>query len=114
MIRVEYEHRNVMLPKEHRQCALEDGPWMIYDHYLSVSCWNLEFIPSNIMLSTIRVWVCFPVLNMLYYNKSVLKAIASTIGKPIKVDNNTLEVLRGRFVRALRLILRSKGWEELV
>ncbi|KAI4324036.1 hypothetical protein L6164_023604 [Bauhinia variegata] len=74
-----------------QKCAHEDGSWMIYDLYLSVSCWNSDFIPSKSMISTTIVWVCFPKINMLYYNESVLKAIASTIRKPIKVDNNTLE-----------------------
>ncbi|KAI4353331.1 hypothetical protein L6164_002290 [Bauhinia variegata] len=57
------------------------------------------FIPSESEISTIRVWVHFPELSMLYYNESVLKVIASTIRRSIKVDINTLEVLRGRFAR---------------
>ncbi|KAI4346254.1 hypothetical protein L6164_013321 [Bauhinia variegata] len=36
---------------------------------------------------------------MLYYNNSVLKAIANTIDKLVKVDTNTLEASRGRFAR---------------
>jgi len=43
------------------------------------------------------VWICFPVLNLLYYDESILLALATTVGKPIKVDSNTKDVRQGRF-----------------
>lgn len=43
------------------------------------------------------VWVRFPGLNVHYYNGSVLMGMATTIEKPIKVDQNTLNIERGRF-----------------
>lgn len=38
-------------------------------------------------------------MNLVYYDESLLLAMASAIGKPIKVDKHTLRVERGRFVR---------------
>jgi len=45
------------------------------------------------------VWVRFPGLNLVCYDKSFLLAMASAIGCPIKVDTNTLKVERGKFAR---------------
>jgi len=45
------------------------------------------------------VWVRIPSLNLVFYNESFLMAMASTIGKPIKVDLHTLNVERGCFAR---------------
>uniref|UniRef100_A0A151UER3 Uncharacterized protein n=1 Tax=Cajanus cajan TaxID=3821 RepID=A0A151UER3_CAJCA len=53
------------------------APWMIFDHYL--------------MDKTI-IWVRFPRLGLMYYNESVLLTIAPTIGRPIKVDLNMLNI----------------------
>lgn len=38
-------------------------------------------------------------LNLVYYDESFLLVLASTVGKPIKVDRNTLKIERGRFAR---------------
>lgn len=45
------------------------------------------------------VWVRFSGFNVLYYDKSILLALATAIDTPIKVDNNKLNVRRGRFIR---------------
>lgn len=72
---------------------------MLFDHYLCVFHWSLEFVSSNAKIQKTMVWVRFPGLNLLYYNESVLMGIASVIGKPIRVDKNTLNIERGRFAR---------------
>lgn len=38
-------------------------------------------------------------MNLFYYDESVLLALAAAVGKPIKVDSNTLDVRRGWFAR---------------
>lgn len=43
------------------------------------------------------VWIRFPVLNVFYYDESILLTLASAVGEPIKVDSNTLDVKRGHF-----------------
>lgn len=82
-----------------RERALSDGPWMIYDHYLAVSRWTPEFVSPEAKVDRTTVWIRFPGLNLVYYDESVLLALASAVGKPVKVDTNTLKVQRGRFAR---------------
>lgn len=82
-----------------REKALSDGPWMLYDHYLAVSQWTPEFVSPEAKVDRTTVWIRFPGLNLVYYDESVLLALASAVGKPIKVDTNTLKVQRGRFAR---------------
>jgi hypothetical protein len=45
------------------------------------------------------VWIRIPSLNLVYYDESVLWALTSMVGTPIKVDLHTLKVARGRFFR---------------
>lgn len=82
-----------------RERALSDGPWLLYDHYLAVSQWTPEFVSPEAKVDRTTVWIRFPGLNLIYYDESVLLALASAVGKPIKVDTNTLKVHRGRFAR---------------
>lgn len=51
----------------------------------------------NAKIQRTLVWVRFPGLNLPYYNENVLMGLASVIGKPIRVDRNTLNVERGHF-----------------
>ncbi|KAE8713139.1 hypothetical protein F3Y22_tig00110214pilonHSYRG00049 [Hibiscus syriacus] len=53
--------------------VLTDGPWMIYRSYLTVQPW--------------------------YYNNVLIRTIANTIGKVIKIDYNTKVGERGKFAR---------------
>ncbi|ONK81627.1 uncharacterized protein A4U43_C01F31250 [Asparagus officinalis] len=45
------------------------------------------------------VWIRITGLNMRYYNESLLLAITAAIGRPVKVDRNTLHANRGKFAR---------------
>jgi hypothetical protein len=45
------------------------------------------------------VWIRIPSLNLVYYDESLLWALASLVGTPVKVDLHTLNVARGRFAR---------------
>lgn len=68
------------------------------DHYLSIRPWSLEFVASLVKIDPTLVWVR-PTLNVRYYDEDVLLAIASMVGKPVKIDLNTSKVARGRFAR---------------
>ena len=46
------------------------------------------------------VWVHFKGLNVMFYDESAIKVIASTVGRPVKVDITTKTAERRRFVRA--------------
>ncbi|CAJ2677327.1 unnamed protein product [Trifolium pratense] len=82
-----------------KERVISDGPWMILDHYLAVSHWSPEFASPDAKVERTVVWIRFPGLNLVYYDESFLLAMASAIGRPIKVDKNTLNVERGRFAR---------------
>ncbi|KAK2353453.1 zinc ion binding / nucleic acid binding protein [Trifolium repens] len=82
-----------------KEKVVSDGPWMIFDHYLAVSHWSPDFISPEATVERTLVWIRFPGLNLVYYDESFLLAMAAAVGKPIKVDSNTLNVERGRFAR---------------
>lgn len=69
---------------------------MPFDHYLAITHWSLEFVSLEARVDKTLVWVSFPVFNLIYYDENLLLAMASVIGKPIKVDSNTLRVERRR------------------
>lgn len=58
------------------------GAWMIFDHYLYVFNWAPNFASPSAKIQRTMVW-----------------GLASVIGKPIRVDKDTLNVERGRFAR---------------
>jgi len=64
---------------------------MIFDYYLTVRTWSLDFISPTPKIDKTMVWIRFPGLNLIYYEeKSIVLALASAVGRPIKVDNNTI------------------------
>ena len=75
-----------------KEKVITGGPWMIFDHYLVVTHWSPEFASPDAKVKRTVVWVRFPDLNLVYYDESFLMAMASAIGRPIKVDTNTLKV----------------------
>lgn len=77
----------------------EGGPWMLFAHCLAVTNWSPEFVSPTATVDHTLVWIRFPGLNLVYYDESFLLALASTVGRPIRVDTNTLKVERGRFAR---------------
>ncbi|GAU42633.1 hypothetical protein TSUD_238250 [Trifolium subterraneum] len=79
--------------------VINGGPWMIYDHYLAVRQWTPNFNASTTKIDKTMVWIRIPSLNLAFYDESVLWAIASMVGNPIKVYLHTLKVARGRFAR---------------
>lgn len=82
-----------------RDKVINGGPWMIFDHYLSVRTWSSDFNASTATIDKTMVWVRIPSLNLLFYDESFLLALASMVGQPVKVDTHTLKIARGRFAR---------------
>lgn len=80
-----------------REKVIDGGPWMIFDHYLAVRPWVPDFVSSEVKIDKTLVWVRFPSLEMEYYDESVLMALAAAVGKPIRVDIQTVEATRGKF-----------------
>ncbi|XP_057441890.1 uncharacterized protein LOC130733681 [Lotus japonicus] len=84
---------------EDRDKVMSGGPWMIFDHYLAVATWSPEFISPAARVKKTLAWIRIPGLNVAFYNESYLMSAARAIGKPIRLDRNTLRADRGRFAR---------------
>ncbi|KAL8166288.1 hypothetical protein V2J09_007787 [Rumex salicifolius] len=79
--------------------ALTGGPWKIFGSYLLVQAWTLEFDPSCDDIVTTPVWVRLSNIPMIFYHRTILMGIASSLGKPVRVDLTTLRFERARFAR---------------
>jgi hypothetical protein len=79
--------------------ALTEGPWLIYDHYLTVREWSANFHPGSEAIEKVAVWVRFSGLPIEYYDARILTFIGNRIGTTVKVDRNTLSRERGKYAR---------------
>ena len=78
---------------------MEEGPWSILGHSLTVREWQPDFRPEYATIDSTAVWIRFPGMPIEYYDEKLLMTIGNTIGKAIKVDSNTRSATRGRFAR---------------
>ncbi|KAL8161183.1 hypothetical protein V2J09_012672 [Rumex salicifolius] len=85
--------------EEDYHVALTGGPWKVFGSYLLVQDWTPEFDPLCDDIVTTPVWVQIAGLPLVYYHKTILKGITSTIGHPVRIDMTTLKLQRGRFAR---------------
>jgi hypothetical protein len=76
-----------------------DGPWFIYDHYLTVKEWSPNFHPASDTIKEVAMWLRISGLPIEYYDSRALKFIGNRIGKTVKVDKNTLSQERGKYAR---------------
>ncbi|EOA15236.1 hypothetical protein CARUB_v10028633mg, partial [Capsella rubella] len=79
--------------------ALTGGPWKAFGSYLMVRAWSPEFEPSRDDIVTTPVWVRFSNLPVALYHQTILLGLAQALGKPLRVDTNTLNFERARFPR---------------
>ncbi|KAE8655312.1 hypothetical protein F3Y22_tig00117032pilonHSYRG00090 [Hibiscus syriacus] len=75
--------------------VLTDGHWMIYGSYLTVQPWSRNLSTSEKHPSQVIAWLCLPGLPYKYYNTMLIRTIANTIGRVIKIDYNTKAGERG-------------------
>ncbi|XP_026384711.1 uncharacterized protein LOC113280278 [Papaver somniferum] len=79
--------------------ALREGPWFINRRNLSLRRWTTNFKSSEASIHKTVVWARLSELPLEYFDKEVLFKVAAKLGTPIKIDNTTEFVLRGRFAR---------------
>uniref|UniRef100_A0A2N9IFC0 CCHC-type domain-containing protein n=1 Tax=Fagus sylvatica TaxID=28930 RepID=A0A2N9IFC0_FAGSY len=79
--------------------VLQNGPWFIGEHYLTIRPWQPNFKPSTANCSSVAVWARLPELPIEYYEESVLRSIGSAIGPVLKIDAQTATESRGRYAR---------------
>jgi hypothetical protein len=58
--------------EDDQYAALMDGPWFIYDHYLTVKEWSPNFHPASDTIEKVAVWVRISGLPIEYYDSKVL------------------------------------------
>ncbi|XP_045797590.1 uncharacterized protein LOC123891736 [Trifolium pratense] len=85
--------------EEDKNKVINGGPWMIFDRYLAFRQWYPTFNAATATIDKTMAWIRIPSLNLVYYDESLLWAVASMVGTPVKVDMHTLRVARGKFAR---------------
>ncbi|CAN0905673.1 hypothetical protein LINGRAHAP2_LOCUS23805 [Linum grandiflorum] len=85
--------------QEDYEWAINGGPWLLGDTYLTVHRWFKGFDPWRTTIKTTMVWVELPDLPIEFYNPIAVMRIASRIGKPVGVDRATKERARGKYAR---------------
>lgn len=79
--------------------VLEGGPWMVLGSYLTISKWQPNFTPNDSIGSTTLVWVRILDIPIEMFKDRVLMRMRNTIGKAVRVDTTSTDVIRGNFAR---------------
>ncbi|XP_015943802.1 uncharacterized protein LOC107468934 [Arachis duranensis] len=79
--------------------ALTGGPWRIFDNYLTIRPWQLDFNPKAVTIDRIAAWVRLPGLDIEYYEETMLRKIGNIIGRTLRVDPKMAEKCREKFAR---------------
>ncbi|XP_028768657.1 uncharacterized protein LOC114726246 [Neltuma alba] len=79
--------------------ALEGGPWIIQNSYLTVQTWKRNFNPWNEKIQKVTVWVRLPGLPGDYYDRKFFYNLGNKIGTAIRVDEMTLSRARTMYAR---------------
>lgn len=79
--------------------VLENGPWTIQGHYLTVSKFRPGFLPAQGCVAATLVWVRLPSLPLEFFHESILKRIGNKLGRAVKIDVHTMTVSRGKYAR---------------
>ncbi|XP_061354795.1 uncharacterized protein LOC133299352 [Gastrolobium bilobum] len=70
--------------------VLEDGPWIIADHYVVVQRWCPFFNPYDDEIRKLAVWIRIPGLPIEFYTSHHLWNIGSILGRTLKIDRNSI------------------------
>ncbi|KAI9119592.1 hypothetical protein K1719_009468 [Acacia pycnantha] len=88
--------------------VLTGGPWTIFEAYLTVQLWSVDFEPYA-PISKVVAWLRIPGLSFRYYHKSTLRAIGTLLGEVIKIDYRTETRDRGKYARIAILLDLQKS-----
>ncbi|XP_061363776.1 uncharacterized protein LOC133307303 [Gastrolobium bilobum] len=70
--------------------VLEDGPWIIADHYVVVQRWRPFFNPYDDEIRKLAVWIRIPGLPIEFYTSHHLWNIGSIFGRTLMIDRNSI------------------------
>lgn len=79
--------------------VLIEGPWMVYGNYLTIQPSSRDFLMKDKHPSKTVAWMRLLRLPFRCYNKKLLRIIAGTLGKVVKIDYNTIVRRKGKFAR---------------
>lgn len=85
--------------EEDKNATLLDGPWFIYDQYLTVKDCTPNFQPESDTIEDVEIWIWIAGLPIEYYDSKILPIIGDLVGKTVKVDKNTIHLERGKYAR---------------
>ncbi|XP_061344299.1 uncharacterized protein LOC133290248 [Gastrolobium bilobum] len=68
--------------------VLQEGPWVIADHYLIVQRWRPLFNPYEDVVQKLAIWMRLPGLPIELYSNQHLWRIDNIFGRTLKVDKN--------------------------
>jgi hypothetical protein len=55
--------------------VMNDGPYMIFDHYLTFRTWSPSFVSTTAKINWTLVWARIPDLNFVFYDEGFLLAL---------------------------------------
>lgn len=59
--------------------SLQNEPWFIFGHFLSVQRWEPNFVATQARQSFTTIWIRLPQLPTEFYDGEILKKVGSTI-----------------------------------
>ncbi|CAN1301568.1 hypothetical protein LINPERPRIM_LOCUS25016 [Linum perenne] len=84
--------------EEDYQRASFEGPWKIFDYYITVARWTPDF-NEEAPIRKVLTWVRIPKLPIQFFNFKAVERIGNHIGKTIRLDLATEEGARARYAR---------------
>ncbi|XP_073014480.1 uncharacterized protein [Typha latifolia] len=85
--------------EEYMMYVLTNGPWTLGGMVLNLIKWRDNFRPSPEAFTTAPVWIQLHDLPQEYWELESLIPVAAYFGKPLHVNETTLDHSRSRFVR---------------
>lgn len=79
--------------------VLHGGHWTVLDHYLTIIKWKPNFKPRGSEVQSTLKWLRLPTLPLEIFVESSLLGIGNAVGKVVKVDTITAEMIKARYAR---------------
>ncbi|XP_026435840.1 uncharacterized protein LOC113333631 [Papaver somniferum] len=94
-----------------------EGYWDIKSQALRLRFWERDFKPELQKSSNAFVWITFPDLSIEYWKEAILMAMGNAIGRPIRIDEITLQKEIGYYASILvevdlTNVVPNKVWVE--
>ncbi|KAI5667209.1 hypothetical protein M9H77_17062 [Catharanthus roseus] len=77
--------------KNNYEHILNDSPWVVLGHNLTVGKWKPNFCPSQDKISETLVWVRFPEISIEFFHENFLLRMGDLVGRTVK--RSCIEIL---------------------